>query len=77
MAVDRSHWMDHVERVVRSRHYTWLPEGLGGEDVQTAMAFLTADIMHVCSLSGIDWQKVLKQAEQQFETEEIPVHPKQ
>lgn len=71
MSIDRSHWLDHIKRVVRSRHYTWLPEGLGGEDVKTAMTYLAADIMHVCALSGVDWATIFKQAQQQFENEEL------
>jgi hypothetical protein len=50
MAVDRSDWSEHVESVVRSRHYTWLPEGLGDEPVDEAMAYIVADVMHVCKM---------------------------
>ena len=76
MPIDRTHWLDHVARVVRSRHYAWLPDGLGGEDVETAMSYLTADIMHVCKLSGIKWQSVLERAGKQFDSEELSATPK-
>ena len=66
----REDWLEHVEAVIRSRHYTWLPEGLGGEAVDVAMAYLMADIMHVCRRSGISWEDVLSRAREQFEREE-------
>lgn len=70
MPVDRSDWLKHVREVVRSRHYTWLPSGLGGEDVESGMTWLIADIMHVCRLSGISFEAVYERARQQFELEE-------
>ena len=66
----RDDWIEHVEAVIRSRHYTWLPEGLGGEPVDVAMAYLVADIMHVCRRTGIAWDDVLRRAREQFEREE-------
>lgn len=68
--VSRSHWKDHIEDVVRSRHYTWLPSGLGGEPPAAAMSFLVTDIMHVCQRTGIAWDKVLAEAAARFEQEE-------
>ncbi len=70
MAVERSDWERHVIDVVRSRHYTWLPIGLGGEPVNIAMSYLVTDIMHVCKRTGIDWKKVLAEATSRFEEEE-------
>ena len=66
----RDDWLEHIESVIRSRHYTWLPEGLGGEPVDVAMAYLAADIMHVCRRAGIDWNDVFRRAREQFEREE-------
>ena len=70
MTVDRDDWLHHVKHVIRSRHYTWLPEGLGGESIETAMTYLTTDIMHVCRRAGISWDEVLKRAREQFAKEE-------
>jgi hypothetical protein len=66
----RDDWLEHVEAVIRSRHYTWLPEGLGGESVDVAMAWLVADIMHVCRRAGVDWDDVLHRGRERFEREE-------
>ncbi len=52
MAVSRSDWENHIKDVVRSRHYTWLPSGLGGEPVDVAMSYLVTDILHVCRRTG-------------------------
>ena len=73
MAIDRQHWLHPVKETVPSRHYTWLPQGLGGESVEDAMAYLTTDIMHVCKSAGISFDDVLDQARQRFEQEEHPV----
>jgi hypothetical protein len=70
MDIDRSEWLKHVEQVLRSRHYTWLPEGLAGEPVDLAMTYLTTDIMHVCRRAGIDWEEVLDAARERFRLEE-------
>lgn len=70
MSMDRSNWMDHVQDVIRSRHYTWLPAGLGGEPVDVAMTYLVTDIMHVCKAAGISFEDVLLEARQRYEAEE-------
>lgn len=70
MTVDREDWHDHIKNVVRSRHYTWLPEGLGGEPVDVAMTYLTTDIMHVCKLAGISFDEILERGRKQFAGEE-------
>ncbi len=70
MTVSRTHWKDHIEDVVRSRHYTWLPSGLGGETAGAAMSYLVTDIMHVCLRTGVPWEKVLAEATARFEHEE-------
>ncbi|MBW3538819.1 MAG: hypothetical protein KY476_00975 [Planctomycetes bacterium] len=69
----RDDWLAHVEEVIRSRHYTWLPEGLGGEPVDVAMTYLLADIMHICRRAGLDWDDVLRRARERFEDEERQV----
>ena len=70
MAVDRRHWLRHVKEVIRSRHYTWLPRGLGGEKVDAAMAYLLTDIMHICKLAGVSFDDLLADARGRFATEE-------
>lgn len=70
MTVERENWLDHVEDVIRSRHYTWIPSGLGGESVDEAMSWLITDIMHICKRSGADWDGVLARGRQRFQQEE-------
>lgn len=70
MTVSRSNWENHISDVVRSRHYTWLPEGLGGEPVNRAMSYLVTDIMHVCRRTGTSWEQILSEAAARFEKEE-------
>lgn len=74
MTVDRSDWLDHVKNVIRSRHYTWLPEGLAGEPVDDAMAFIVTDVMHVCKMAGISWEDVLTRSRERFAEEEGEFH---
>ena len=75
MTVNRKHWLNHVKEVIRSRHYTWLPQGLGGEPVDEALTYLVADIMHICKLSNISIDEVLERARQRFEEEEAGEFP--
>ncbi len=74
MTVDRKHWLQHVKDVVRSRHYTWLPQGLGGEPAEDAMTYLATDIMHICKLTGVPFDQVLERARRKFEEEEAAEH---
>lgn len=69
----RKNWLHNVDEVIRSRHYTWLGYGLGGDPVEQAMATLTADIMHICKRRGIPWRTVLQSGREQFEKEEAAV----
>jgi hypothetical protein len=62
-------WLYRIEQVVRSRHYTWLAEGLGGMPAEEAMITLTADLMHICQHEGISWEQVVKRSHDQFERE--------
>lgn len=71
MTVNREQWLHHVEEVVRSRHYTWLPSGLGGESVDVAMTFLLTDILHICKLTDTQFEDVLTSAKRQFRAEEL------
>lgn len=75
MAANRKHWLQHVKEVIRSRHYTWLPQGLGGESVEDAMTYLATDIMHICKLANIPVERVLERARAQFNEEEAAEFP--
>lgn len=66
----RENWDQKIEDVLRSRHYTWLGRGLGGDPVDEAMIALTADIMHICKRHGIDWDWLVEQSRTKFEQEE-------
>ena len=70
MSVDRRRWLHHVQDVVRSRHYTWLPRGLGGHSVDEAMTYLVTDIMHVCKLADVSFECVLENSREKFEEQE-------
>lgn len=63
-------WLFKIEQVIRSKHYTWLAEGLGGMPVEEAMVTLTTDLMHICEHEGIPWERVIGQSREQFRREE-------
>lgn len=75
MTVIRKHWLHHVKEVVRSRHYTWLPQGLGGESVEEAMTWLATDVMHICKLAGVPLERVMDRARLRFAKEETAQFP--
>lgn len=75
MTVNRKHWLDHVKEVIRSRHYTWLPQGLGGQSVEEAMTWLATDIMHICKLAGVSAESVFDRARRKFDEEEAAQFP--
>jgi len=70
MTIDREDWLEHVQSIIRSRHYTWLPEGLGGEPVDVAMTWVLTDIRHICQHAGISFDDVLERSREKFEAEE-------
>jgi hypothetical protein len=70
MPIDREDWLQHVQSIIRSRHYTWLPEGLGGEPVDVAMTWVLTDVRHICKLAGISFDEILERSGKQFEAEE-------
>lgn len=75
MTVNRKHWLHHGKQVIRSRHYTWLPQGLGGEPVEEAMTYLATDIMHICKLANFPVDRVLDRARRKFDEEEAAEFP--
>lgn len=66
----RAHWSRHIDQVLRSRHYTWLGEGLGGATPQAALTQITADAMHMCKRAGLSWEQILEESRNLFENEE-------
>lgn len=68
--VAHQRWIRRIEEIIRSRHYTWIAEGLGGDDVPEAVQQLLADIMHLAHHAGLNWDEVYEAARQQFEREE-------
>ncbi len=69
MSTTRENWIDNIDDVIRSRHYTWIPRGLGGEPVDEAMVWLVTDIMHICERAGADWEDVLQRGRARFRQE--------
>jgi len=41
---NRAEWKSHIEQIVRSKRYTWIGEGLGGESLAEALTDMLADI---------------------------------
>ncbi len=68
--IDRRNWSQDLDEVIRSRHYTWLGLGLGGEAIEDAMTVVIADIMHICQRRGIPWEAIVEKSRKQFEREE-------
>ncbi|MGQ0637533.1 MAG: hypothetical protein ACT4QC_23240 [Planctomycetaceae bacterium] len=66
----RAHWDRHVEQIIRSKHYTWLGEGLAGEQPASALTSILADIMHICAREGLSWDALVARGRAQFEREE-------
>ena len=68
-------WSHRIEQVIRSRHYTWLGEGLGGMPIKEAIVTLMADLMHICKHEGIPWDHVAELGSEQFAEEEDLLQP--
>jgi hypothetical protein len=66
----REHWSHDVDEVIRSKHYTWLGLGLGGDAVDEAMVDILTDIRHICKREGLAWESMLVKSRAQFEREE-------
>ena len=67
---NRTDWARHVDQIIRSQHYTWLAEGLGGDPPEKALVDITTDIMHICKREGISWVTLVEQSQAQFDEEE-------
>lgn len=69
-ARDRSGWSQHVEQIIRSKHYTWIGEGLGGEPLAQSLTEMMTDIMHICAHEGLSWEQLTARSRSLFEREE-------
>lgn len=67
---NRNHWNHRVDEIIRSRHYTWLAEGLAGESAPVALADVLTDVMHICARQGLRWENLVGRSRAQFEREE-------
>jgi hypothetical protein len=70
---NRDSWDRHVDQIIRSQHYTWLAEGLGGQPLSIALTDIVTDIMHICARQGMSWENVVTRSRAQFEREEAQV----
>ena len=70
---NREEWSRHINQVIRSQHYTWLAEGLGGQPVPFALSQIMTDVMHICAREGIRFDSLLARSRAQFEQEECEV----
>jgi hypothetical protein len=68
--VVRQNWATHVNRILRSGHYTWIGDGLAGHKVEHALTRILVDAMHMCRRENLDWDSVLADSMCQFLEEE-------
>lgn len=66
----RNDWSHHIEQILRSKHYTWIAEGLGGAPLNEALLSITADVMHMCRRTGLSWEELAAQSERLCDREE-------
>ena len=71
----RGNWSRHIDQILRSKHYTWIAEGLGGAPLREALVSITADVMHMCHRSGISWEQLVAESERQCKREETELRP--
>jgi hypothetical protein len=70
---NRAGWKNHIEQIIRSQHYTWIGEGLGGEPLAEALIDMMADIMQICAHQGMSWKQLVDRSRAKFEREEAAV----
>lgn len=70
---NREGWDRHIDQIIRSQHYTWLAEGLGGQPPSEALTDIVTDIMHICARQGMSWEHLVTRSRSQFEREEAQV----
>lgn len=62
-------WSRKVDGIIRSRHYTWIGEGLGGEDVPEAMSRIMTDVVHICRREGISLDELIAECQRKANAE--------
>jgi hypothetical protein len=70
MTSPRGDWSRHIDQILRSKHYTWIAEGLGGCPVDAALVSITTDLMHMCQRSGLSWEQIVAESERLCTDEE-------
>lgn len=73
--VTQAKWQHRIEEIIRSRHYTWIGEGLGGDELPEAVIRILSDSMHIARREGLDWSTLYQAARQRFEQEELEAMP--
>lgn len=71
----RDNWSHHIDQILRSKHYTWITEGLGGAPLDEAMVAIAADLMHICHRAGLSWEDLTARSQQLCEREEADRRP--
>ncbi len=66
----RQNWSRHVDDIIRSRHYTWIGEGLGGMPPQEALQEILTDLIHICHRTDISFDDLLADCQSRCEEEE-------
>jgi hypothetical protein len=66
----RGDWSHHIDQILRSKHYTWIAEGLGGRPLDAALVSITTDLMHMCQRSGLSWDQIVAESERLCADEE-------
>ncbi len=73
--VTRENWSRHIDQILRSKHYTWIAEGLGGAPAEEAMVAIVADLMHMCHRTGVSWDDLVGRSQRLCEHEESDQRP--
>ena len=68
--VARQNWPKRIDGIIRSRHYTWIGDGLAGDSIPDALSEIVSDAMNICRREGIDWQTIVETGQRQFDAEE-------
>ncbi len=67
----RENWSRHLHDILRSRHYTWIGEGLGGQPIDEALKVMLTDIIHLCRHEGISFEELAAECQARCDAEEL------
>ena len=73
--ITRENWSRHIDQILRSKHYTWIAEGLGGAPLEAALIAITADVMHMCNRAGMSWEELAAESQRLCDHEEAETRP--